>query len=59
MFYMSKQKRFSDKKRESPIEIQADIKMRKIKRQSNYTNSDEWTRLIGRANTGPIYLEGH
>ena len=33
--------------------------MKKIKRQSNYTNPDAWARLIGRTNTAPIYLEGH
>ena len=33
--------------------------MKKIKRQSNYTSSDVWARLIGRANSAPIYLEGH
>ena len=52
-------KGFSRKKGENPTEIQADIKMKKIKRQSNYTNPDAWARLIGRSNTAPIYLEGH
>ena len=33
--------------------------MKKVKRQSNYTNPDAWDRLVGRPNTGPIYLEGH
>ena len=33
--------------------------MKKVKRQSNYTNPDAWARLIGRANTAPICLEGH
>ena len=50
---------FRRKKGENPIEIQADIKMKKIKRQSNYTNPDAWARLIGRSNTAPIYLEGY
>ena len=45
------QKKGYRKKGESPIEIQADIKMKKIKRQANYTNPDAWARLIGRANT--------
>ena len=48
-----------ERKVKNPIEIQADIKMKKIKRQSNYTNPDAWARLIGRSNTAPIYLEGH
>ena len=52
-------KGFRRKKGENPIEIQADIKMKKFKRQSNYTNPDAWARLIGRSNTAPIYLEGH
>ena len=33
--------------------------MKKVKRQSNYTNPDAWARLVGRTNTTPIYLEGH
>ena len=33
--------------------------MKKVKRQSNYTNPDAWARLVGRTNTAPIYLEGH
>ena len=52
-------KGFRRKKGENPIEIQADIKMKQFKRQSNYTNPDAWARLIGRTNTAPIYLEGH
>ena len=52
-------KGFRRKKGENPIEIQADIKMKKFKRQSNYTNPDAWARLIGRTNIAPIYLEGH
>ena len=50
-------KGFRRKKGENPIEIQADIKMKKVKRQSNYTNPDAWARLIGRTNTALIYLE--
>ena len=49
-------KGFRRQKGENPIEIQADIKMKKVKRQSNYTNPDAWARLIGRTNTAPIYL---
>ena len=41
------------------MEIQTDIKLKKVKRQSNYTNPDAWARLVGRINTAPIYLEGH
>ena len=52
-------KGFRRKKGENPIEIQVDIKMKKVKRQSNYTNPDAWARLIGRSNTAPIYLKGH
>ena len=60
MCHMSKQKKvLGEKKGENPIEIQADIKIKKIKRQSIYTNPDAWARLIGGANTAPIYLEGH
>ena len=52
-------KGFRRKKGESPIEIQTDIKIKKEKKQSNYTNPDTWGRLIGRINTAPIFLEGH
>ena len=51
-------KALEEKKGQNPIEIQADIKIKKFKRQSNYTNPDAWARLIGRNNTAPIYLEG-
>ena len=56
--HVQTKKGFRRKKDENPAEIQADIK-KKIKRQSNYTNSDAWARLIGRANTVPIYLGSH
>ena len=48
MSHMQKQKKgFRRKKGESPIEIQTDIKIKKEKKQSNYTNPDAWGRLIG------------
>ena len=49
--HAQKRKGFRRKKGENPIEIQADLKMKKIKRQSNYTNPDAWARLVGRTNT--------
>ena len=52
-------KGFRRKKGESPIEIQMDIKIKKEKKQSNYTKPDVWGRLLGRINTAPIFLEGH
>ena len=55
----TQKKGYRRKKCESLIEIQADIKIKKIKRQANYTNLDAWSRLIGRANTAPFFLEGH
>ena len=54
-----KEKVLEGKKGENPIEIHTEIKMKKVKRQSNYTNPDAWARLVGRTNTAPIYLEGH
>ena len=33
--------------------------MKKVKRQSNYTNPDAWARLIERTNTASIYIEEH
>ena len=38
---------------------QADIGMKQVKKQSNYTNPDAWARLVGRTNIAPIYLKGH
>ena len=52
-------KGFRRKKGESPMELLTDIKLKKTKKQSNYTNPDSWARLVGRINTAPIYLEGH
>ena len=57
--HVQSKKGFRRKKGHNPIDIQADIKVKKFKRQSNYTNPDAWARLIGRTNTAPIYLEGH
>ena len=51
----AKKKGFRRKKGESPIEIQTDIKIKKEKKQSNYTNPDAWGRLSGRINTAPIF----
>ena len=59
MSHAQTKKGFRRKKGENPIEIQADIRMKKVKRQSNYTNPDTWARLIGRSSTVPIYLEEH
>ena len=39
---------FRRKKGENPIEIQTEVKMKTVKRQSNYTNPDAWARLVGR-----------
>ena len=57
--HAQKRKGFRRKKGENPMEIQTQIKMKTVKRQSNYTNPDAWARLVGRTNTAPIYLEGH
>ena len=43
-------------KGENPIEILIDIKIKKEKKQSNYTNPDTWGRLIGRINTAPTFF---
>ena len=51
MSHRQNKKRFQEKKGESPIEIQTDIKIKKEKKQSNYTNPEAWGRLIGRINT--------
>ena len=54
MSHMQKQNGFRRKKGENPIEIETDIKIKKEKKQSNYTNPDAWGRLIARINTAPI-----
>ena len=58
-FNYDSRKGFRKKKGESPFNIEVDIKIKKEKRQSKYSNPDPWARLIGRANTAPIYLDGH
>ena len=57
--HVQSKKGFRRRKGESSVEIQADIKMKKVERQSNHTSPDAWARLMGRTNTAPIYLEGH
>ena len=59
MSHILKQKKVSGEKKVKAIEIQTDIKLKKVKKQSNYTNPDAGARLVGRINTVPIYLEGH
>ena len=48
-------KGLEERKVKVPFEIQTDIKIKKEKKQSSYTNPDAWGRLIGRINTAPIF----
>ena len=48
-----------EKKGESPLEIQTDLKIKKEKKQSNYSKPDAWGMLIGRINTALIFVGGH
>ena len=34
------------------------LKIKKEKRQSNYTNPDPWARIVGSRNTAAIYIDG-
>ena len=52
-----KKKGFRRKRGESPFEIQTDIKIKKEKKQSNYTNPDAWKRLLELIQLQ--FLEGH
>ena len=49
---------FRRKKGDSPFVYNLNLKVKKEKKQSNFTNPDPWSRIVGRRNTADIYLDG-
>ena len=49
---------FRRKKGDSPVVYNLNLKVKKEKKQSNYTNPDPWARIVGSRNTAAIYLNG-
>ena len=49
---------FRRKKGDSPFTYNLNLKVKKEKRQSNFTNPDPWARIVGSRNTAAIYMNG-
>ena len=49
---------FRRKKGHSPLVYNLNLKIKKEKKQSNYTNPDPWARIVGSRNTAAIYMDG-
>ena len=49
---------FGRKKGDSPLVYNLNLKIKKEKKQSNYTNPDPWARIVGSRNTAAIYIDG-
>ena len=49
---------FRRKKGDSPFVYNLNLKVKKEKKQSNCTNPDPWTRIVGSRNTAAIYMDG-
>ena len=49
---------FRRKKEDSPFVYNLNLKVKKEKKQSNFTNPDPWARIVGSRNTAAIYLDG-
>ena len=49
---------FRRKKGDSPFVYNLNLKVKKEKKQSNYTNPDPWARIVGSRNTAAIYMDG-
>ena len=49
---------FRRKKGNSPFVYNLNLKEKKEKKQSNFTNPDPWARIVGSRNTAAIYLDG-
>ena len=49
---------FRRKKGDSPFTYNLNLKVRKEKKQSNFTNPDPWARIVGSRNTAAIYMNG-
>ena len=51
-------KGFRRKKGDSPFTYNLNLKVKKEKKQSNFTNPDPWARIVGNRNTAAIYMDG-
>ena len=49
---------FRRKEGDSPLIYNLNLKIKKEKKQSNYTNLDPWARIVGSRNTAAIYIDG-
>ena len=49
---------FRRKKGEGPLVYNLNLKIKKKKKQSNFTNPDPWARNVGSSNTAAIYIDG-
>ena len=49
---------FRRKKGDSPLVYNLNLKIKKEKKQSNFTNPDPWARIVGSTNTAAIYTDG-
>ena len=49
---------FRRKKGDSPFVYNLNLKIKKEKKQTNFTNPDPWARIVGSRNTAAIYIEG-
>ena len=49
---------FRRKKGDGPLVYNLNLKIKKEKNQSNYTNPDPWARIVGSRNTAAIYIDG-
>ena len=49
---------FRRKKGDSPFAYNLNLKVKKEKKQSNFTNPDPWARIVGSRNTAAIYMNG-
>ena len=47
---------FRRKKGDSPLVHNLNLKVKKEKKQSNFTNPNPWTRIVGIRNTAAIYI---
>ena len=49
---------FRRKKGDSSFTYNLNLKVKKEKKQSNFTNPDPWARIVGSRNTAAIYMDG-
>ena len=49
---------FRRKKGDSPLVYNLNPKIKKEKKQYNFTNPDPWARIVGSRNTAAIYIDG-